>query len=243
MPSPVEVAPIEADEAHVWVVLLDSSESRYAASRTLLAIDERRRAEQFQLDAPRMRFAIARAALRVLLGRYLDVTPADVGLTVDRFGKPRLDALQHEADLRFNLAHSGNRAVIAVTRSCEIGVDVEERRSVRHADHIARRYFHTIEMQSILAALPRDRDATFLRFWTAKEAVLKAAGTGIIGSLAAFHVPFGTVEGGQVELPNRADDAARFWVQQIDIGAEYVAAVAIAGTRRRIRLFDFHWDD
>jgi 4'-phosphopantetheinyl transferase len=233
--------PIALDESHVWKVRLDMDAERYVKLQESLVHDERQRADEFQLDAARRRFAITRVALRSLLGRYLGTMPMAVKLCVDRNGKPRIDAAQRAVDVRFNVAHSGELALIAVTRNCEVGVDVEQLRPVRLAEQIARRYFHALEIQSIDAASPTGRDPEFLRCWTAKEAVLKAVGTGITGSLSEFCVSLGGDGTVVVEALTQTHDGERTqcYVQQLDVGKDYLAAIAFVGPSRKVRLFNF----
>jgi 4'-phosphopantetheinyl transferase len=241
LPPCARGVPIAPDESHVWKVRLDIDAGRYVKLRELLVPDERLRADEFLLDAPRRRFVITRVALRSLLGRYLDTTPMAVKLCVDLNGKPRIDAAQRVVDLRFNVAHSGELALIAVSQDCEVGVDVEQLRPVRLAEQIARRYFHPLEIQSIDAASPTDRDAEFLQCWTAKEAVLKAVGTGITGSLSDFCVPFGGDGTAVMEAITQTHDGERTqcYVQKLDVGMDYVAAIAFVGPSRKVRLFNF----
>ena len=67
----------------------------------------------------RRRYLRSHAALRAILGAYTS-TPLDFAMA--EHGKPYLLACP---DLRFNLSHSHDMALVAVTRGIEIGVDVE----------------------------------------------------------------------------------------------------------------------
>jgi 4'-phosphopantetheinyl transferase len=209
----------------------------------LLSADERRRADDFALETPRRRFVIARAALRTVVGRYIDLPRQAVELHVDDHGKPRLAENHNRFNLHFNVAHSGDVALIAATTRCEVGVDVEQLRSVRHAEQIAQRYFHPQEWCSIIAAPPAERDANFLRCWTAKEALFKAVGTGITGSLAEFCVPFDCEVAIEVDVPARSrnERPTRCWLQRLDVGSKYLAAVAVVESARTARICDFVW--
>jgi 4'-phosphopantetheinyl transferase len=237
-PVAVQTVAMSADEAHLYAVPLDAMRNRWDELQTILTPDERQRAEQFQLDAPRRRFVIARAALRILLGRYLDLRPADVALSVGANGKPRLDDEHDKHDLHFNLAHSGDLALVVLANGCEVGVDLERLRAVRHAEHIAKRYFHPAEMEAILSAPPSARDTAFLKCWTGKEAVLKAIGIGITGSLTAFQVPIHEDDGAYVEIfASLHGKPTQCWLQRVDPCSEYLAAVAFENSRRKVRCF------
>ena len=55
--------------------------------------------------------------------------------------------------------------------------------------------------RAILKLLPAERRRTFLKCWTAKEAVLKAVGLGLSGSLVAFQVPMEDHAGQWLQVP------------------------------------------
>lgn len=75
-----------------------------------------------------------------------------------------------------------------------MGVDVERLRPSPRGAAIARSRFDPREAAA-LEAVPEDgRDEAFLRLWTAKEAVLKARGTGLTGGLDSFAVLDGEVD-------------------------------------------------
>src|SRR5262249_31494602 len=144
--------------------------------RQLLSAEEQMRADQFRLKEPASRFVATRAALRTLLGHYLGTNASSIQFSLDARNKPRINPKLHGTDLHFNVSHSGSLARVAVTTGNEIGVDVEQRREVRHLDQIASRYFHRAEAAAVTATPATERVDAFLRCWTAKEAVLKAHG-------------------------------------------------------------------
>jgi 4'-phosphopantetheinyl transferase len=231
--TPPELA---ANEAHVWAVPLAAGIAAWDALWSTLAADERVRADKFGFDGPRRRFVVARGALRLLLAEYLGVRPEDVAFDVDGGGKPRLATRRAASDLRFNVSHSGDLALIAVAVGCEIGVDVEQLREVSNLQRIAQRYFHPGEVDDVLGTAPEERPAAFLRCWTAKEAVLKACGTGIAGKLDTFRVPLAESFEGWIDFPGgrNTDQPSRCWLSWLVPCSGYMAAVALIGNCRRI---------
>jgi 4'-phosphopantetheinyl transferase len=220
---------LEGDCLHVWAVPLQIDDAQQQLLKTQLAADERQRADQYVRDEPRRNFIGSRAALRSILGRYLAMAPGDVPIVYDANGKPRLAGAAAETGLQFNLAHSGQVALVAVAYGCDVGVDVEQLRPIEHWQEIAARYFHAAETEAIAAAEPSERNAAFLRCWTRKEAILKALGVGLNHSLASFAVPLADCANAQVELPAPASAAfvlQRHWLQSVEPCPGYVAAVA-----------------
>ncbi|HEX2477581.1 MAG TPA: 4'-phosphopantetheinyl transferase superfamily protein [Lacipirellulaceae bacterium] len=237
-------AGLSDDEAHVWAVRVDETQAPADQRMACFSPDERQRAEQFQLEAPRRRFIVARTALRRLLGHYLDIPAADISLAYSPRGKPMLGGTSAGGSLQFNVAHTHELALVAVTRGCDVGVDVERLRMVSRLESIVRRYFHPAEVSEILKAPAESRNEAFLRCWTAKEAVIKAIGTGITDSLAAFCVSVANSNGAWVEMPI-FDNATplRCWLQRLSPSESSTAAVAFVGEQRRVRCFTLSCDE
>jgi 4'-phosphopantetheinyl transferase len=208
----------------------------------MLSPEEQQRAEQFRIVAPRRRFTLARAALRALLSQYLDIPAAEIALTEDPNGKPRLAQQSCSMPLRFNVAHSDELALVAMSHGGEMGVDVERLRAVSHWEEIAKRYFHDSESDAILSSAHEERAPAFLRCWTAKEAVLKALGVGLSGALTSFAVPVDFHDGRCVPLPmTHAAITTNIWLQSLAPHRDYVGAIAVIGEQRRIHCFTFEW--
>nr|ASV47143.1 phosphopantetheine-protein transferase [uncultured bacterium] len=170
---------------HAWQVDLDGIP--YTSARQLLSADECARADSFRFDVHRVRFVAGRAALRVLLGRELQIAARDVVFVTGRFGKPAL-APSLGTSLRFNLSHSENRALIATAWGADLGVDLEYLDAATDMEELAVTVFSTGE-RAELAALPEPlRVAGFFSAWTRKEAYLKARGEGLSRSLQDFDV-------------------------------------------------------
>jgi len=158
----------------VWKVALDDLPS--AEDVALLAPGERVAAARFVFERDRRRYLAAHVALRKTLAAYLGDRPENLRFETGGFGKP---SLVHSAPCVFNMSRSGDVAVIAVAPRGQIGVDVELVRAVPDAMALAARYFCASEREQLQALAGRERDTTFLRGWTRKEACLKAIGSGL----------------------------------------------------------------
>jgi len=103
-----------------------------------------------------------------------------------------LDYMEYDAfhrpyfnnDFDFNISHSGNRVICCGTTNGKIGVDVELIKPINFNDYTD--YFTKNEWDKILNAA--NPNITFYKFWTRKEAVLKAAGTGFYMPLQEIDV-------------------------------------------------------
>jgi 4'-phosphopantetheinyl transferase len=172
--------------------------------------------------------------LRVLLGRYLDVPPQSVRFEYEEWGKPRLAPLQQCQDLCFNLSHSADLVLYAVTRGQGVGVDVEQIRPVPEMEAIARRVFSTHEIACLSASSEIARQTAFFAAWTRREACLKAVGVGLPGALDLRRNPLAP---GQPIRLSYADTnglaACTLTVHDVQVGAGYAAALAVEGLRCR----------
>ena len=169
---------MQSDEVHVWYVDFDVEQRASAGWPQLLSEAERERGARFYFERDRLRFFAARAALRKILGAYLEAKPEALVFGEGEFGKPFIA----ESRVRFNASHSGDLAAIAVALEHEVGIDIEViDRKLEDVESLAKVCFSE-EEQRVLAATPEaERRVQFLRGWTRKEAVVKATGKGLQG--------------------------------------------------------------
>jgi 4'-phosphopantetheinyl transferase len=173
----------------VWAFSLDAQPDDIDRWLALLSDEERSRAARFARAADRESYLVAHGALRSLLARYCGIGPQALTFAQTRHGKP---ILAHPSDtaLHFNLAHAGSGGLLAVSRGSDVGVDLETARDDVDTLSVARRFFCDVERAAIEDAPPPLRSHTFLRYWVAKEAVLKAQGSGLARPLDAFAIRF-----------------------------------------------------
>ncbi len=234
---------VGADMVHVWRIRATGCESAQYLYETL-SDQERRSAQRLRRDERRRQFIQTRVCLRRVLAGYLAMAPNDVPITYGPLGQPLLDATEpgeSTCQVRFNISHSHELALIACTAGRLIGIDVEHLHQDRPFDRLARRYFSTSEYQSMFTGAPGDASAVrarqFLRGWTAKEAVLKARGLGVAGGLASAQVSC------PVNAPTRLvqldNDAVNRWtIRELSSDDDYVTTLAVRGAIQTLQMFD-----
>lgn len=170
----------------VWRIELDQPLDIAANLVEILSAEERERADRFVFARDAARFRLCRAMLRLGLAWYLKRAPREIGLTTGWRGKPRL---AEPAGLYFNVSHCHGLALIAFTTAGEVGVDLEAAGRDLEAVEIASSNF-TRKEAAMIASAPTSEEQIqlFLRFWTRKEAVLKADGCGILDGLDSVDV-------------------------------------------------------
>lgn len=227
-----------ADEVHVWRITLEPPPAGLARLAARLSPDERRRAARFHFERDRRRFHAARGALREVLAGYLGEEPERLGFVEGLHGKPGL-AQAHGGELRFNLSHSGELALCAVSRR-ELGVDIEQLRALPDAGALARRFFSADETAALEALPATERLSAFFRCWTRKEAYLKAVGAGLLQPLDGFDVSL-FPEAGEctLDVRGRPDETARWSLLGLEVGAGYAAAVVATRPAWRLVCRDF----
>lgn len=192
-------------EVALWLLPVDSvPEPAVAQLSKSLSAEEQERNLQYSRPVLRRRDAACRGLLRELLSRYLQVPAAAVPLVRGEHGKPLLAG--PEVSIHFNYSHSGDYAAFAFTRAGEVGVDIEDCTRRANALGISRNFFTDREYRALQALPESQRVPEFLRYWTLKEAWLKARGEGIFAGLDRFSITLPDADEGDasVELGDHA---------------------------------------
>ena len=230
--APPETLALGNDEVHVWRATLDQTPSQIQSFRHNLAADELARAERFHFEKDREHFIVARGVLRAILGRYLNRAPEGLSFCYSVHGKPALAGESGGDAIRFNVSHSHGIALYAVTRGREVGVDLERIRSNLAVAEIAERFFSRREAAMLRTLSTEAQCEAFFRFWTRKEACLKARGEGLSSPLDQIDVL--PAPGKPDAVPGAQPDsseASRWSLQELVPAPGYVAALAVEGER------------
>jgi 4'-phosphopantetheinyl transferase len=227
-------------EIHVWTVAIDERMDATAESMETLAPTERIRASRFRHEVDAARFVHRRRALRDILGGYLGTAPQDVAFAANEFGKPSVLPSAACADLSFNASHSAAIALVGVSRSVRIGIDVELLRPDVECLAIATRFFGAGEIAALAALGADDRVAGFFNAWTRKEAVVKAIGGGLSIPLDSFEVSLRPREPASIlrwDIPG--GEAHRWRLHHLEPATGYLGALAVDDATRGCRFFDW----
>lgn len=203
-------------ETHVWRMTIPAT-TRPRTS--LLDSQERARTLAFKRSSHAAAFAFVRSAVRLILAEYLACDPKQVRIVSrcehcgGNHGKPRTEGLE------FNVSHSTELAVVAVTERSPIGVDIESRaRPLTPLD--VRMILGEREQSSEIVSDP-------LRVWTTKEAYLKATGVGLTGYDRNLQVG---------EIERKAS------VVQFDADDSHIGSLAVLGPIGGLAWFHFEMD-
>lgn len=220
--SPPSPLILTRDCVHVWRIALTQPTAVVNELEALLAAGERARAGQFHFLRDRRAFTVAKGAARQILAHYLGTDPRSLIFDKGHFGKPFLSS----RELRFNLSHSGEFALLAVAAEREVGVDVEEIRDMEDAAMIAERFFSPGENRKLRAVLGSAIGGlAFFNCWTRKEAFIKAIGEGLSHPLNTFEVTFLPNE--TVELRLDETKSYRWVLSALHISDRYSGALVV----------------
>lgn len=219
----------DVDGVELWLVEGTGTEVERSALHNLLSEDERARAARFKVEHARRAFVVSRGFLRTILGNALGCAPRIVRLGEGPHGKPFLTGAHAGSGIEFNVSHSGDLFLYALSRGRTLGVDVERKKEERELEKLAQRYFAPAEARLLLEqATPEERLDSFYRCWTRKEAYLKAKGTGLTTRLAAFAVTFlPGVAPAMLHTEVEGEDPATWRVFDVPVPEGYAAALVV----------------
>lgn len=186
-----------------------------------------------------------RACLREILSRYLhDTAPPEVRLGKHSKGKPMLVGTEHH--LSFNVAHTGDTGLIAISGAAAVGVDIEQKgRNIRNLHSLIKRRFSDHEGRK-LVAMSSDSGGTvqadrlqynFLKLWTQKEAFVKCTGEGIARGLKTFEVNLDQDVPRILSVNGIAEAASKWSLYDVNVDEDHVAAMVTASSERAAVLY------
>jgi 4'-phosphopantetheinyl transferase len=237
--QPYDGSGLADNQVHVWRVPVALEPSRVSGLWATLTDEECARADAFRVPGARQAFIVARAALRHVLARYLTMSAERITFRRGRFGKPELGTGDGEPRLRFNISHSHELALYAITMEREVGIDVEHLRRIKAPMEIAERLFSASEAMSLRRLTSDLRDQAFFACWTRKEAYVKARGWGLSMPLSQFSVSVAPGHGPLTLRTADCQEATRWSMYSLNVDPGYAAALAIEGGPCQVKLWSW----
>ena len=242
--NPLRQPALDKHQVHIWRANLDLPTAEVDHLTTFLSTDELHRASKFRFPEHKRRFIVARGILRELLSHYLDISPESVQFNYSDRGKPQLLKPSTECPLQFNISHSQEYALFGFTTSNLIGVDIEYLREMPDSVKIAQRFFSPREFDLIKNLAIKEQSQGFFKLWTAKEAYLKAIGTGLSGSLAGVEIDFAEDSSSNLLLTINGDTMARnnWCIYSCLPATNYAGAIAVETQINKKQIDFWSWD-
>lgn len=213
----------------LWNIALTPMNDTPDRWTALLSEEERARALRFVFLKDQQRFAYIRGVLRMILARYCGKSPDALEFSYNRHGKPFLRDAANPDNLlpQFNLSHTENHALLAVSFQAPVGLDIEYPRELPDIPGILDLICSESE-KSWLAACPKaERTESFWHIWTAKEALLKGEGTGFAHAPADVELLLSDPSRGGYAVSLQRPRAVPWHIQTFCPHPGYIAALAV----------------
>jgi 4'-phosphopantetheinyl transferase len=187
-PGQSQLVRLSGHDVHVWFLdpELISSQVSEVCFHELLCEEERGRCLRFVFDRDRHTYLVARSLLRKVLSRYRPDSPQAWRFVANEYGKPRIEEPPDGGKIHFNLTHTRGLVALAVAHQREVGIDAEHiERSVQWKP-LAQDVLADQEIAHLESVSDAEQCRIFFRFWTLKEAYIKACGKGLSIPLRTF---------------------------------------------------------
>lgn len=215
----------------VWRVPILSLIPSLDYLKTLLQPKEIEKINQYKQEFDRRQRLVSKAVLRILLNRYTGIAPVEIRFLVDENKKLYLEN-NFVGTLQFNVSHSGNWVLIAITNTC-VGIDLEQMNASFTYQNMLSFSFSPLEVNYIERS--EKPFHSFYQLWTRKESLLKATGKGLVDNLT--QVPS---LAGVHPSPAAIIRSAQSWqITSFKVDESHVGSVAFNPVKRAVQFFNF----
>jgi 4'-phosphopantetheinyl transferase len=191
---------IELSDEKIYVYLLQLSLFDYSELFCYLSEDERIRADRLKIDEKKKQFVITRGALKKLLSNSLDKPGENIEISYGEYKKPFIKEKINNKTVEFNVSHSGDYALIAITLKNKVGIDIEKINYDIDYSSLSNRFFSQQENKELLNIDKSKQLEVFYRVWARKESFIKAIGKGVAFGLDNFSVSIDEVNNTQIKI-------------------------------------------
>lgn len=196
------------------------------SNREHLSIEEKTTADRFKFPADALRWSVCRGTIRAILSHHLNLPPKNLPIHPSPSGKPGFPRQWQGPE--FNLSHCHDLALFGISSLGIIGVDLEPLSRAPDLLGCEGPFLHPTEIQS-LSSHPTTRGEQLLAIWTAKEAFLKALGTGFLQNPTEIRIDF-ALRQAIADTPISGLEALRLHRVQAPDLSDHLATVALPST-------------
>jgi 4'-phosphopantetheinyl transferase len=220
-------------EVHVWTIALSNQVVSADNIKSVLSYLELRKLDEINGISEKERYAYYRGLLKLILSKYLSLQPENIIINVTKKGKPFIK----DSDIKFNISHKEDFAVVAITKNSEIGIDVENIDNNINYLRLIERFFTEEEKETFKELRPTSQRTLFFRIWTMKEAFVKALGQDIVKFFNKFSVKFS--ENGILGVKFKGDPFKyHWWFQNKIIFDKYACSVIALDFKNKVKYFN-----
>ncbi len=207
----------------LWHSDCAATEAEYPQYWRILDPIEQQQAFAIKNELRRRRYVGVHARLRMLLGNVVNTAPEHLSLGTAEHGKPYL---VDYPELSFNLSHSADKMAVAIAYNCDLGIDIEQYKIRQNLAGLVDKCFAEEEKRYWQRLPEAEQMQAFYRFWTRKEAFVKATGKGI--ALGLQHCVINPQEQSELlRIPVGYGQVDEWLIQEIDLGEPMYGALAV----------------
>jgi len=222
------------DHIDVWLCDLKQLSGNINNFYSILSEDERDRADKLKVDDKKQQYIITRGTLRQRLGLLTNIEPEYFVFEHLEHGKPVLVNDARYADIKFNVSHSHDLALIAISQKQNIGIDIEKINHESNHQALMTRFFSKSEQAEFQTIQEKNMAKAFCACWTRKEAFIKAIGSGVSYGLDKFDVTVDPQnQTPEINLHNPSDETWSAF--NLPINDEYMACLVSDRNRFSVR--------
>lgn len=226
---------MKSETVELWHGKVSAEDAHYQAYWRVLDETEQTHAGKIKNTLLHKRYVEVHGRLRNLLAKTLNQSPEKISIKKAEHGKPYL---ADYPELAFNLSHTADRLMIAVGRDCQLGVDIEICKPRINVSGLVNKCFAEEEVAYWTQLPETKKNQAFYRFWTRKEAFVKATGHGIaLGLNQCVINPEKPTE--FLRVPDLCGKASAWHVLDIELGEGVCSALVADKKFSVIRLTDF----
>ncbi len=181
---------------------------------------EKNRADRYHFSNDKNRFIVCRTVLKFLLAEQMGLDVNEIVLDTYSNNKP---CLPSRPSVFFNVTHAGDYALIAIANE-PVGVDIEYVNKDFDHNEILSNIFKKSEINEIFNS--NDKQRTFYKLWTRKEAIVKATGKGIDDHFQETV----SLDGYHYMRPELSGNIEVLQVFSFELNEDYIGAVACSGS-------------
>lgn len=229
--NPFDEKELSMFDIHIWCIDLDNCNDNI----TVLSEAEFERLNKFKLTINKKRYYTYRTALRRIISNYLNINPAKITFAKNKYGKPSLSSNLNEKNISFNISHSNEKLLIAVTLKNDIGIDLEYTSDNRKVFDISSQVFTSQELK-LLESVNNKVDM-FYRIWTRKEAFLKASGYGMFMDMSKINIPIKKDFLKKLAEPDEINIMNNIWyVYDVSTFNKYTSSFVVKDMKKKVTL-------
>ena len=217
------------NEIQVWYVTPQtfSDVATQHKLRSWLSESELTAHKAFRFEHDQQTYLVAHAFLRATLACYTGVNPANLQFQTNPFNKPYIAAPLEALGLHFNLSHTAGIVALALTKLGPVGIDAESTPPAKNVSDIAIDILTSSEYANLMQHNSADRLSRLMKYWTLKEAFVKATGIGLTYGLQTFEFDLDAQPQPLIRFLSPTDTHASDWkFQQIVLPSGHILAIA-----------------